>query len=280
MTFETLKVERHGPVGWLVFNRPERKNALNQAMHDELPGAWRELDGDPAVRVIVNTGEGRDFQSGMDLVETASLGMDRFGDNVRSFQLGITGWHNQVGKPVIAAVNGLCVGAGFHWMTDADLVIAASDAQFLDPHVSVGQVSVFESIGLLSRIPAEAAFRLALVGSHERMPAQRAYELGLVGEIIDPPDRLRERAQQLGETIARNSPAALRATKKAMWRAFELGRSEAERLGAQEMAAFWSHPDNREGPAAFPERREPVWQPPNGADAALEGAIIRGDGTS
>ncbi len=79
-TYATLKVERHGPVGWLIFNRPEQLNAMNNEMRDELADAWKELDGDPAVRVIVHTGEGRAFQTGVDVAEIASdgVGMQRY----------------------------------------------------------------------------------------------------------------------------------------------------------------------------------------------------------
>ena len=103
-----------------------------------------------------------------------------------------------VGKPVITAVNGVCAGGGLHWVADADIVIAASDATFVDPHVSIGQVSALETIALMRKMPAEAVLRMALVGSHERLTAQRAYELGMISQIVDPPETLREAAQDAG----------------------------------------------------------------------------------
>src|SRR5204862_381737 len=81
--------------------------------------------------------------------------------------------------------------------------------------------------GLMKRMPVEAVMRMAFVGRHERMSAARAYELGMVGEVVDPPDRLRAAAQELAEKIARNSPAAMAATKRAMWGALELGLTDA-----------------------------------------------------
>ena len=113
-------------------------------------------------------------------------------------------------------MNGICAGGAFHWVADADIVIAASDAQFFDPHVSIGQVVAIEAIGLMRKMPAEAVMRMALVGRHERMSAQRAYELGMISEVVDPPERLREAAQELAEKIAQNSPAAMAATKRAL----------------------------------------------------------------
>ncbi len=261
-SYEHLIVERNGPVGWLVNNRPDQLNAMNAKMRDEFADAWLELDRDPAVRVIVHTGNGRAFQTGVDVAEIASdgVGMERYRNSVENFDLHFTSWHQQVWKPVITAVNGICAGGAFHWVADADIVICASDAQFFDPHVSVGQVVSIEAIALMRKIPAETVMRMAFVGRHERMSAERAYELGMVSEIVDPPERLRERAQELGETIAKNSPAAMAATKRALWGALETGLTDACRAGAQELVSMWGHPDQTEGPAAFAEKREPRWK--------------------
>jgi enoyl-CoA hydratase/carnithine racemase len=261
--YSCLKVERHGPVGWLINNRPEQLNAMSARMRDEFADAWKELDADPDVRVIVHTGEGRAFQTGVDVTEIASdgVGMQRYRQSVEEFDFHFTAWYQQVWKPVITAVNGICAGGGFHWVADADIVIAASDAQFFDPHVSIGQVVAMEAIGLLRKMPAEAVMRMALVGRYERMSAQRALELGMVSQVVDPPERLREEAQELAEKIARNSPAAMAATKRALWQAMELGLTDACRAGARELASMWGHPDQEEGPRAFAEKRDPVWQP-------------------
>src|SRR6202171_603067 len=252
-SLECLKVERHGPVGWLINNRPAQLNAMSAKMRDEFAVAWTELDADPEVRVIVHTGEGRAFQTGVDVAEIASdgLGMQRYRQSVEDFDFHFTAWHQKVWKPVITAVNGICAGGAFHWVADADIVIAASDAQFFDPHVSIGQVVAMEAIGLLRKMPAEAVMRMALVGRYERMSAQRALELGMVSQVVDPPERLREEAQELAEKIARNSPAAMAATKRALWGALEQGLTDACKSGAQELVSMWGHPDQEEGPLAL-----------------------------
>ena len=259
--YEHLIVERHGPVGWLINNRPDQLNAMNAKMRDEFADAWHELDEDKDVRVIVHTGNGRAFQTGVDVNEIASdgVGMDRYRESVEAWDLHFTAWQNQVWKPVITAVNGLCAGGAFHWVAEADIVICASDAQFFDPHVSVGQVVSIEAIALLRKMPVEAVMRMCLVGRHERMGAQRAYELGMVSEVVDPPEKLRERAQQLAETIAQNSPAAMAATKRALWGALELGLTDACKAGAKELVSMWGHPDQTEGPLAFAEKRDANW---------------------
>jgi enoyl-CoA hydratase len=261
MGYDTLVVERHGPVGWLVFDRPASSNAMDATMLAELETAWGELDADAAVRVIVNTGNGPAFQTGLDVAQLArdKDALREQSRRTRDARLRLTAWHNEVWKPVIAAVNGVCAGGGLHFVADADIVVAASDATFLDPHVSIGQVSAYETIGLVRKSPMEAILRMALTGRHERLSAQRAYELGMISQIVDPPERLREEAQALAETIARNSPAAMAATKRSLWRALELGLTDACRAGGGDLVSMWGHPDQEEGPAAFAEGRDAVW---------------------
>ena len=265
MTYATLEVRREGAVGWLVFDRPDAGNAMDATMLAELERAWRELDADPDVRVIVNTGNGRAFQTGLDVVQLARDrdALREQSRRTRDATLKLTAWHNHVWKPVIAAVNGVCAGGGLHFVSDADIVIATPEATFLDPHVSVGQVSAFETIALARKSPMEAIMRMALLGRYERISAERARELGILSEVVPTAAALRPRAQELAETIARSSPAAMAATKRALWGALELGLTDACRAGAEELVGMWGHPDQTEGPKAFAEKREPAWLPPD-----------------
>ncbi len=218
----TLDVSAVDGVGWLVFDRPEAGNAINAQMFRDLERAWRDLEADPEVRVIVNTGNGRAFQTGLDVIQLArdKAALRESSRQTRDFELRMTGWHCGVTKPVIAAVNGTCAGGGLHFVADADIVIAAEDATFLDPHVSVGQVSAFETIGLLKKAPMESVTRMALMGRHERIDARRARELGIVSEVV-PADELRPRAQALGESISHHEADALAAMKTALWKVLE-----------------------------------------------------------
>jgi enoyl-CoA hydratase/carnithine racemase len=260
--YERLLVERRGPVGWLIFNRPEVGNAMDAKMMTELEAAWRELDADPAVRVIVNTGEGKNFQTGLDVAALSrdKQAMTEQSRRTRDAELRFTGWHNQVWKPVIAAVNGNCVGGGLHFVADADIVLAAGDAQFFDTHVSVGQVMAYEGVGLVRKVAFEPIMRMALTGRHERISAARARSLGMISQVVEPSEQLRAEAQALAETIARNSPAAMRASKRALWGALESGLTDACRNGAQELVGMWGHPDQEEGPLAFSEKRDARWE--------------------
>lgn len=259
--YETLVVERRGRVGWLIFDRPDTGNAMNARMLAELERAWTELDADPEVRVIVNTGNGASFQTGLDVKQLSGdpEALREQSRRTKRAELRMTAWHNQVWKPVIAAVNGTCAGGGLHFVADADIVIAASDATFMDPHTSIGQVTAYEAIGLTRKMPVEAVMRMAFMGRHERLTAARARRLGMISQVVDPPELLRDEAQALAEKVARNSPAAMAATKKALWGALEYGLTDACRAGAKEMMAVWGHPDQEEGPKAFAERREAEW---------------------
>jgi enoyl-CoA hydratase len=220
MTYSALDVWRDGPVGWLLFNRPDVGNAVDAVMFAELEQAWAEFDADDGVRVVVNTGNGEPFQTGLDVRQLAKDkdALREQSRRTRDFDLRMTGWHCGVWKPVVCAVNGVCAGAGLHFVADADIVIASSKATFLDPHVSVGQVSAFETIGMIRKSPMEPIMRMALAGRYERMGAERARELGIVSEVVDP-SRLRARAQEIAETIAQYPLEELADKKKALWSA-------------------------------------------------------------
>ena len=241
-------VERHGPVGWLINNRPDQLNAMNAAMRDEFARPGRSSTTTPRCGsscTPARAGPSRPASTSPRSPATA-WAWSATGSRWRTFDLHFTAWHQQVWKPVITAVNGICAGGGFHWVADADIVIAASDAQFFDPHVSVGQVVADRG----HRADPQDAGR----GGHAhgvRRPlradvgASAAYELGMISQVVDPPERLREEAQALAETIARNSPAAMAATKRALWGALESGLTDACRAGAASWCRCGATPTRR-----------------------------------
>jgi enoyl-CoA hydratase/carnithine racemase len=165
----------------------------------------------------------------------------------------------QVDCPVIAAINGVCAGGGLHFVADADIVLASDNASFLDPHVSVGQVSALEPLGLWLRASPGAVTRMALIGSRERLTAQAALTAGLVSEVVPAAD-LRMRALELAGLIASNSPAAVAATRRAIRSLEECLVAGAFQDGWDAIRAHWNHPDAHEGPQAFIEKREPRWR--------------------
>lgn len=233
---EHLQVRRDGILGWLVFNRPDAGNAMDAAMMAALPEAWRELDADSSIRVIVVTGAGRAFQTGLDVAQLARdpEALREMSRRTKRAELTLTGWHCGVTKPIVTAVNGVCAGGGLHFVVDSDVVIASSNATFLDPHVSVGQASAFETIGLARRAAFGPVARMALTGAHERIDAGRAYQLGWISEVVDPPERLAEVAAGIARRIAHSADAAtLVAIKKQLWASLETTRTRARGHGAR-----------------------------------------------
>lgn len=261
---EELVVSIEGHVATLRLNRPGALNALGIQLMLDLEQAWQRLGADDDVRVIVVTGTGRAFCTGVDVNELAAAGdaMKDYAKRVRENRLGITSLHCGVWKPVICAVNGLCAGGGLHFVADSDIVIAADSAEFTDPHVSVGQVAAWEPIGLLRRgWPLDIVSQLLFGGRAYRLSATDAHQRGLIADAV-PSSELDDRVKTLAASIAENSPSAMIDSKKALWASMETGLTDALNAGARVVADFWYHPDNREGPRAFAEKRAPSWQPP------------------
>lgn len=240
----------------VTLNRPEALNALDVTLMRELRELWADLPA--GTRCIILTGAGRGFCAGADM---SLLESDRADAAITvadelAFLPG-----DRVEVPVIAAINGTCAGGGLHFVADADIVIAAEGASFIDPHVSVGQVTALEPLTLRLQMRPDVLVRMALLGRHERLSAGDALAAGLVSEVVAD-DALLPRAGELARLIAANSPAATARSRKVL-RDFEReligGRLEA---GWAEIRAHWAHPDSKEGPAAFLERREPRWRRP------------------
>jgi enoyl-CoA hydratase/carnithine racemase len=255
---EPLLVEHPEPgVALVRFNRPDRLNAMDLAQMNRLEALWLAMAKDRELRCVVLTGNGRAFCTGADASflsdERAPRGAGMDGEI--SFTPG-----RLLDIPVVVAVNGVCAGGGLHFVADADIVIASSSASFLDPHVSVGQVSGIEPPSLALRLPLGVITRMAVLGAHERIPAQRAYELGLVSELTEP-DQLVPRALELASLVARNSPAAVSSTRQVIRHMMNEALEPSMRLGWERVQAHWSHPDAEEGPAAFTEKRTPTWGP-------------------
>jgi (E)-benzylidenesuccinyl-CoA hydratase len=256
--WETLQVELDGSVVVVRLNRPERLNAISPTMLEELSRFWPAFDADPVARVAVVTAVGdRAFCSGADVESVADRSRARTGVFERENRF--TPLQNRVRKPSICAVNGVCAGGGLHFLADTDFSIAADTATFLDPHVSVGQVSAIETIVLSRRIAHQAVLRMLLLGRAERIDARRAMEIGLVTEVV-PAAGLQERAMELARIVAAGSPAAIAASREVVWGALDRSLHDALALAWPVLRAHGdTHPDAQEGPKAFFEKRPPEW---------------------
>ena len=253
-----LLVGRDGHVAIVVLDRPERANSFNAAMLDRLQALWLELDADPQVRCIVmGTAVKRFFCTGRDLKEAVDIGVG--GDRSMSREPLFTSRLAGVWKPLICAVEGMAVGGGLNFVLDADIAIAGKSATFLDPHVDIGQVAGRSSLALARKVGLGNALYLTLAGGGIRWDAQRAMQHGLLQEVVEDGNAL-ARAIELGHLVARNSPSAVSKTMEALWSYADSGNFE------QALRHTWvllrrqrDHPDSKEGPLAFGEKRDPVW---------------------
>lgn len=238
--YETVTVRKDDGVAWVTLSRPEVRNAISEKMQAELREIWTGFRYDDEVRVIVLTGEGHSFCTGIDRGEAVS------DDNNAAMAEGNypgypTAWMyddpgRDVGpkqcdlwKPVIAAVNGMACGGAFYLLGEVEFIIAADDAVFFDPHVTYGMTAAFEPMQMVSKMPLQEIMRLSLLGAHERMSAQRAFQVGLVSEVV-PADELLERAAWAARVIADAPPLVIQGTMRAIWTANEVSRNQANEL--------------------------------------------------
>ena len=258
---EGLRYEQQDGIATITLDRAEKGNSLTKKMEQILRAIWTDVRDDEGIRVAIFTSSGeRHFSTGFDVTSVDESGA--VANNLPLEQ--DVFWsprHNGVWKPVICAVNGLAVGAGLHFVVDADLVIASENAAFMDTHVNVGMVGALENVGLARRLPLGAALRMTLMGRHYRMPARRAYELGLVDELVATPGELVPLAQTMARAMLENSPQAMALSKQAVWGAMERGYTEALQYAWALLRLHWAHPDFLEGPRAFAEKRKPRWNP-------------------
>jgi|SRR5688572_19281041 enoyl-CoA hydratase/carnithine racemase len=262
--FETVRYEVDGHTATITLDRPERMNAMNQTLKDELRECWQLVKNDPDVWCAIITGAGKAFSSGADVEGLATGGFtkpDRWRElalieNITTLP---TPRRQRVFKPVIAAVNGVVAGFSLDLVTEADIPIASEQAYFVDPHVSIGLVSSHEMVNMARRVPVAVCLRMALLGSRERMSAQRAYEVGLVTEVV-PADRLMDRARELAGMVCSNAPLAVWGTKMGILQGLGLPIPQAEEIAAGYLEVNEQTEDYHEGPRAFVERRKPDWK--------------------
>jgi enoyl-CoA hydratase/carnithine racemase len=213
------------------------------------------------VAILTASGE-RHFCTGFDVAEAEAEDAEEvFNNRPLADAVHWSPYQNRVLKPVICAVNGLCVGGGHHFVVDSDIVIASRNAAFTDTHVNVGMVGALENVGLAKRLPIGTALRMTLLGRAYRLGAERAHQLGLVDELVETPADLAACAEEMARAMLANSPQAMSLSKEAVWGAFERSYTEALEHAWGLLRVHWGHPDFREGPRAFAERREPVWNP-------------------
>lgn len=246
--------ERRGSVLLLTINRPDKRNALNEPLRQCLIRALDEAAADAEVRAVVLTGAGdQAFAAGADITEFAGRTPVELHERltVRRVFDAIEG----LPKPVIAAINGVCLGGGLELALACDIRIASATAKLGQPEVKLGLIPGGGATQRLPRLVGEGtALRMILTG--EPVTADEARRLGLVSEVMPGP-ALVDRSVSLGEALARNSPVALAAAKQAVRAALGLPMAEGLRLEASLFATCFASEDRAEGIAAFLEKRPP-----------------------
>jgi E-phenylitaconyl-CoA hydratase len=254
---DAVLYEQDDHVVTITYNRPEALNAVNGALRADLNAAFARFRDDPEAWVAIVTGAGRAFCVGADLKEgdgSAGVFPGTFWEKptLNSFE---SGW--EIFKPVIAAVNGYCLGYGLTLVTWCDFVIASDQAEFGYPEVNLGVPAIVGAIRLPARINWQYAMELLMTG--DRINAGRAREIGLAGWVV-PHDRLMTEARLFAERLAQGAPLAQRAMKEIAVRSQHLPVLEAIRFGETMRKVVASTEDAVEGGRAAREGRRPEWK--------------------
>lgn len=206
-------------VATITLNRPQAMNAFDRTMCEEMAEAWRRVKTDSAVHAVVLRAAGdRAFCAGLDVNKAFGQPDDVWNHEDPGRYLSPK-WQ-QVWKPVVCAVQGICTAGAFYLVNESDVVICSTDATFFDSHVSAGMVSALEPVGLMRRIGLGETLRMALAGNDERVGAETALRIGIVSEIVER-NLLWDRAHQLAARVAAKPTTATQGTVRAIWESLD-----------------------------------------------------------
>lgn len=252
MDFETITVENSGAVGLITLNRPASMNAVCSAMLYELAEAVRDFDAEKSIRVIVLKGTEDFFAAGTDMSEFAALPNDEkidaglYGRSVRTI--------SSCSKPIVTAVAGYAFGGGLELVLLSDIVIAADDARFGFPEITLGVLPQMGGVSLLTnRVGRAKAADMLLTGRH--ISAQEALACGLVSRVVDSSDLLNE-AEETAERIAAMPETGVRLVRQAIADASEVCVKNEEKIARLSLMSS----DAREGLLALKENRAPKFK--------------------
>ena len=263
--------EKRGRIAFVTINRPERRNALNRAAFGQLANAWLDFNEDPEIWVAIVTGAGENaFCSGGDLKEAIQFFVDNAAELASGEKsAGAEGYlpnspliamlrDVEIYKPIIAAVNGICVAGGMEMLLGTDIRIASEKASF---GIFEPRRALFPGGGTTVRLPRQIPYCMAMevLLTADAVPAPLAYEMGIVNRVV-PHEKLMETAVAFAETICKNGPVAVRMVKECVHKNLKLPLSEAFDLELDYSAKVFMTEDAQEGLAAFREKRPAVWK--------------------
>jgi enoyl-CoA hydratase/carnithine racemase len=250
----TVLYEREGRIATITYNRPEALNAINGELREDLNAAWVKFREDDEAWVAIVTGAGRAFSAGADLRGGARPAGTTHWEtpSMTSLESGIEIW-----KPIIAAVNGYCLGFACTLVAACDFVIASERAEFGFPEVRIGVPTIQGAVRMPQKVGWQNAMELLLIG--ERVDAKRAKEMGLAWKVV-PHEELMSEAKALANRLCQSAPLAVRATKEVASRGQQLPFVDAIRFGETMRRVAGATDDAKEGMAAAREKRAPNWQ--------------------
>ncbi len=253
--FENISYEKKGALGYLTIDRPKALNALSRETLAEIKSALEEARDDDIVRGLILTGAGnRAFVAGADITEIAAISAVEAAEFTRRGQ-SVLDLIENLGKPVIAAVNGFALGGGCEIAMACTLRLATENAKFGQPEVKLGVTPGFGGTQRLPRLVGKGR-ALQLILTAETIDAREAYRIGLVNEIVAP-DQLLARAEEILRLINANAPLAVRLSIEAVNRGLDVAQAEGLVIESALFAVCASSQDKQEGTAAFLEKRAP-----------------------
>ncbi len=252
MTEREVIYEIEDGIAYITMNRPEKLNAINPEMRQMLWDAFQDVSDNPEVRCAIVTGKGRAFSTGHDLVAMAEA---RANEGPSTGDLYVV--QSNIWKPIISAINGICLAQGCGIALGSDIRIASAEAQFGWPQAKRGISSVSGPALLSQVVPRNIAFEFLFTGDF--VDAQKALDLRLVNYVV-PPEEVMPRAQEMARKITANAPLALAAIKEASLKGAEMGLVERVDFAQKKRDEVLASEDAQEGVAAFAEKRAPVWR--------------------
>lgn len=250
MAYESIIFEKEDNIATITFNRPEARNAVNNTVRAEFAAAIAEVEADDEIRVMILTGNGKAFASGVDIKEFSQTtpyhahNLTRLGDMVAN-----------LGKPAIAAVNGYSLGGGNEIAMGCDIIVASEKAKFGQPEINIG---IIPGGGGTQRLPRLIGVCRAkeLIFTGDIITAEKAYDLGLINRVV-PADQLMEATKEIAKKIAVKSLAALKLAKSAINHGMQTNLETGLKYEYELYSLSLSLEDKEEGVNAFLEKRAP-----------------------
>jgi len=255
-SYTTIALEQHGHTAILTFNRPNVLNALSTTVATETLDALRSIGSNPEIRVLILTGAGRAFIAGADIAEMEA----KTAAEARIYsELGHTCMNTlqDLPQPVIAAINGFCLGGGLEVALACDIRIAAESAQFGLPETILGIIPGWGATQRTARLIGTARTK-EMIFTGVRIKAAEALDMGLVNRII-PDEELMKTVREMADLMCRQGQTALRHAKNVINRGIDLSLHDALRLEIDTFVECFDTADRREGMQAFIEKRKPVF---------------------